>query len=93
MNECNSRLGFGNGKCLRKAPGGSGWVMTSSRDLGETSQMKRMSFNQASKGEWELGGQEEQRGSEAREITWQRHRRGEKVHRALEKWRHWGWTA
>lgn len=36
-------------------------MVTNSRDQGETSQMKRLSLKWASRDEWELGGQEEQR--------------------------------
>lgn len=46
---------------MQEVSGGSDWMVTNTRDLGETSQMKRLSLNWASKDEWEFGGQQEQR--------------------------------
>lgn len=43
---------------MQEVSGGSDWMVTNTRDLGETSQMKRLSLNWALKDEWEFGGQE-----------------------------------
>lgn len=46
---------------MQEVSGGSDWMVTNSGDLRETSLMKRLSFNWASKDEWEFDGQGEQR--------------------------------